>query len=235
MADSSHDDDLKKLDYATPASVPTMVRLANYSSEYEAELAANALNAEGITTQIFGANTNAVNWFWVGFNSVELMVLAADVPRAREILSKASAENLEPVPELPDAGLPVDEQGNPLVIVGAYETVQQMRDAQAVLESSSIRTFAPRLEPRGDRPLGTGTRFVLRVAEVDLPRAQKLIEDEADEDAGEARCPKCGSWRVYQSDSLMNSLAALVGRGRGPQAECLSCHYKAPAAEFLQR
>jgi hypothetical protein len=211
-----------------------MVRLAQYSAEYEAELNAAALNAEGIPTQIFGANTNYVNWLLQGFNQVELLVPAEDVERATQILARTSTDELEPVP-MPDEAPPaVDEQGNALAIVGAYESFHEMRDAQTVLASGRIRAFVPPMAPRGDRPAGVGKRFILRVTEADLNRAKALLADEAQDDSDEPRCPKCGSWRILQPQSIMGDLAALVGLGHERQFECLVCHYQAKSSEFLK-
>jgi hypothetical protein len=182
MAETPSDDAPVEIFYQ---SIPPskMVRLAQYSMEYEAELSAAALNNEGIRTQLFGANVNAVNW---------------------------------------------------LAIVGTYDSFREMRDAQTVLASGRIRAFVPPMAPRGDRPAGVGKRFILRVAEADLNRAKALLADEAQDDSDEPRCPKCGSWRILQPQSIMGDLAALVGLGHERQFECLACHYRAKSSEFLK-
>lgn len=211
-----------------------MVRVAQYSAEYEAELNAAALNDEGIRTQIFGANTNYVNWLLQGFNQVELLVPEEDVEQAMQILARTSTDELEPVPMPDGAPPPVDEHGNALAIVGTYDSFREMSDAQTVLASERIRAFIPPMAPRGDRPPGVGKRFILRIAEADLNRGKALLADEAQDDSEEPRCPKCGSWRILQPQSIMGDLAALVGLGHERQFECLACHYRAKASEFLK-
>jgi hypothetical protein len=225
-----------------PAEIPyqsipesKMVRIAQYSAEYEAELNAAALNNEGIRTQLFGANVSAMNWLWSGFNKIDLLVPQEDVERATQILARTSTDELEPVPMPDGAPPPVDDQGNVLAVVGSYGSYREMSDAQTVLASARIRAFIPSMAPRGDRPPGVGNRFVLWVAKDDLNRAKSLLADEAQDDTGEPRCPKCGSWRVLQPESLIGGLAALVGLGHERQFECLSCHYRAAPAEFLKR
>jgi hypothetical protein len=130
---------------------------------------------------------------------------------------------------------PVDEQGNALAVIGMYGSYREMSDAQTVLASARIRAFVPPMAPRGDRPAGVGKRFVLWVAETDLNRAKALLADEAQDDTGEPRCPKCGSWRILQPESLIGGLAALVGLGHERQFECLACHYRGAPSEFLKR
>jgi hypothetical protein len=212
-----------------------MVRIGRYSITYEAELRAAVLNAEGIRTEIFGANINAVDWLWQGFNPVDLLVPRADAERAGEILARTAGDDLEPAAVAEGAAEPVDERGNKLLPVGAYENVHDLLDAQTVLASAGVRAFAPAMKPRGDRPAGVGKRFVLRVPEGEVAQARAMLAEEASEDRDDPRCPKCGSWRVYLPETLLGGMAHLVGIGHGPMAECLACHYRADAAEFGAR
>jgi hypothetical protein len=213
---------------------PGWVKLANYGTANEAEIASAVLAAQGIEAQVFGANTSAVYWFWQVITDVDLLVPEADAERAREILSRVTSNDLEPADEPANAS-PADERGRVLVPVGAYDNLPALRDAQTVLASEQINAYGPRLVLRGDKPPGTGKRFVLRVAEQDLESARALLAEEAEEDRDEPRCPKCGSWRVISTKTLLEGLAGAVGLG-GPGAyECLSCHHRGPAAEFVDR
>lgn len=214
---------------------PGWVKVVTYGSATEAELYAGILAAEGIECQVFGANTNAVDWFWQGFNDVDLLVPEAEVEHAKDVLSKSSSDGLEPAEEPKGTPPPADEDGNLLVPVAGYENIRRLRDAQAVLASAQIDAFGPRLVLRGDRPAGVGKRFILRVAEKDLESARQILADEAEQDRDEPRCPKCGSWSVTPRNVLRASLAKLVGQKAQEQYECSSCHYRGSAAEFLSR
>jgi hypothetical protein len=219
------------LDYASAA--PRMVRIARYSNAYEAQMHAAALRAEGIPTEIFGLNSNAVNPFWQGFAKVELHVPATEADRAAQVITDASSIELEPAPMEEHADPPVDEDGNALITVSAYDSVNALRDAQTILASARIPAFIPPLIPRGDRPAGAGKRFVLRVAEDDLDRADAVLADESEDNSEDPRCPACGSWRVYEHTTLLGALSTLFGRRRGPQCECLACHHRGSKSEFL--
>jgi hypothetical protein len=183
---------------------------------------------------VFGANTNAVNWFWQGFNKVELMVSADDAERAAEIISRTTTEDLEPIPMPLGAPAPTDEQGHPIVPIGEYASLRELRDAQTVLASADIVGYAPPMGPRGEQPPGQGKRFVLRVTENEVERAKALLEDEAQEDADEPRCPQCGSWRTVEHEGLLGGLGAMIGIPARSEMECVNCHYRAPKAEFLR-
>jgi hypothetical protein len=214
---------------------PGWVKVVTYGSATEAELYSGILAAQGVNNQLFGANTNAVDWFWQGFNDVDLLVEEADAEQAKDILSQASDDEFEPAEEPKDAPPAADDAGNLLVPVGAFENVRRMRDAQAVLASAGIDAFGPRLVLRGERAAGVGKRFVLRVTDKDLGSARSVLAEEADEDRDEPRCPKCGSWSVMPRNVVLGSLAKLVGMDERVQFECTSCNYRAGAAEFLNR
>lgn len=111
-----------------------------------------------------------------------------------------------------------------------------LRDAQTLLASERMKAYGPRLVMRGKSPPGEGRRFILRVAEKDLPAAQALLEEESQEDRDQPRCPRCRAWRVHPQRSFFKGLAGVVGLGGEPATmECHSCHYRGPAAEFLAR
>ncbi|MGA2230825.1 MAG: hypothetical protein ABSH22_07990 [Tepidisphaeraceae bacterium] len=211
------------------------VKLSTFGSANDAEIRAAVLAGEGIRSQIFGANINAVDWAWQVFNDVDLIVQEADVERATAALSTAPMDDLEPAEEAPNAPAPVDEHGNLLVPVAAYETPADLRDGQTVLASEHIAAYGPRLVLRGDKPAGVGARFILRVAEKDMEAAQALLAEEADENKDEPRCPRCGSWQVISRAGLLKDLANAAGLSGPGDMECMSCHYRAPAGEFLQR
>lgn len=212
---------------------PGWVKLLTLGNPSEAELFSAVLATEDIPSQVFGANTSAVDWFYQMFNDVDLIVMEADVDRARQVLAAAKTDAVEPAQEPAEAPPPKDEQGNPLVPVDGYERVADLRDAQVILASSQIDSYGPRLVLRGEKPAGTGKRFVLRVAENDLERAREILAEEADEDDGEPRCPKCGSWQVVERKGVLGSLASLVGAEGRSWYECHSCHYRGHAGEFL--
>ena len=111
-----------------------------------------------------------------------------------------------------------------------------MREAQTLLASARVNAFLPPIIPRGDRPAGEGKRFILRVAEDDLPRAQSLLthENPQDNDPEDLHCPKCGSWRVYPVSHFWQGMATTVGLAPKPLAEvdCLVCRYRGPKSEF---
>jgi hypothetical protein len=212
---------------------PGWVKVVTYGSATEAELYSGILAAQGINSQVFGANTNAVDWFWQGFNDVDLLVQEGEVEQAKDLLSKAPGDGLEPAEEPKGAPPAADEAGNSLLPVGAFENIRRMRDAQAVLASARIDAYGPRLVLRGDRAAGVGKRFILRVAEKDLESARSVLAEEADEDRDEPRCPKCGSWSVIPRNVVLGGLAKMMGLNELAQFECSSCNYRGGAAEFL--
>jgi hypothetical protein len=216
------------LSYRAPSS-DGLVRLASYGDPIPAELDAAALAEEGIPAQVFGANVSSLGMIYQGFNRVELHVRAGDVERAARVLARVSSQELEPA----DSGPVADEDGRPLVPTGAFDNSRSLYDAQAVLASASIRSFAPVLIPRGDKPAGVGARFVLRVSAEDLPGAQTLLREDPDSD--DPRCPKCGSFRVFAISHLWKDISATLGLGPKPpsQSECLACKYRGESTEFV--
>jgi hypothetical protein len=232
------------LSYQTPGATGTMVRVGSYANSEEAELRASALAEEGIPSQVFNANVNSLGIPYAGFADVELHVRQDDAQRAAELLARdAAADDLEPQDPSPTDPPPTDEAGNPLNLVPlvAFDSVRLMRDAQTILSSARIRSYAPTLVPRGDRPPGQGARFILRVAADDLDRARHVLTeadaDAASDDENQGRCPRCRSWRVYPVSQFWKGLAAMVGMGPEPQPlmECLACKYIGPKEEFSAR
>jgi DNA-directed RNA polymerase subunit RPC12/RpoP len=217
------------LSYRAPGS-DGLVKVARYADPIPAELDAAALAAEGIPARVFGANVSSLGLIYQGFNSVELHVRAEDFERAAKVLARVSSTELEPA----DAGPTADDQGRPLLPAAAFDNSRSLYDAQAVLASASIQSFAPILVPRGDKPPGVGARFVLRVSAQDLPRAQALLREDPDSD--DPRCPKCGSWRVFAITHFWKDLGAAVGLGpKSPsQSECLACKYCGKSDEFVR-
>lgn len=208
------------------------VRIARYAHEEAAELAGNALEQAGIVVQMLGAEAVALGLPGT-FASIDLHVRAEDAKQATAILSQHVDEFLEPADDTP-AEQTTTEPAPVLVAVGAYAYLREMRDVEAILASAGIETIPPRLMNRGDRPSGVGKRFVLRVAEADLPRVQAILDEEHTEDIDQPRCPKCASWNVTPVTHFWKDLAAGIGLAAGEpqQLECLTCHYQAAAEEF---
>jgi DNA-directed RNA polymerase subunit RPC12/RpoP len=160
-----------------------------------------------------------------------LQVSEADAPAATELLARLQLDPSEVEPEHdadPDA--PVADPTGPgmLTPAAAYDNPRYLFDAAASLGASHIESFLPSLVPRGDRPPGSGNRFVIRVREADLERARAILQgqDEPQEKA-EPRCPRCGSWRVYLHPPKQGLVNFLLGRiPEQPQRlECLRCHH----------
>jgi hypothetical protein len=232
------------LSYQTPGASGAMVRVGSYGNNEEAELRASALAAEGIPSRVFNGNVNSLGIPYAGFADVELHVRQEDAQRAAEVLARDAAEDdLEPQELSPADSPPTDDDGNALNLVPlvAFDSVRLMRDAQTILSSARIRSYPPTLVRRGDRPPGQGARFILSVAEDDLERARRVLEeadaDAASEDENGGRCPRCRSWRVFPVSQFWKGLAAMVGMGPTPQPlmECLACKHVGTKEEFVAR
>jgi hypothetical protein len=212
------------------------VTVGEYPDAAYASIDSGRLSAEGIDNHVLNANVNGLGIPYRGWTSVELQVHEADADRAREIL-RADMDDMEPAADF-DETPTLDDEGKPLnlVVAAAFESVREMREAITVLASARIRGIGPKLVKRGDAPAGEGKRFVLRVDESDLERAQSLIEQaRADSDEeDEPRCPKCNSWRVYPASRTMKIILAFFGMGKWPpvETECLACKYRAAPEEF---
>ncbi|HET6246941.1 MAG TPA: DUF2007 domain-containing protein [Tepidisphaeraceae bacterium] len=212
------------------------VTVGEYPDSVYASIDSARLSEEGINNHVLNANVNGLGIPYSGFTSVELQVHETDAERAREILHTAE-DDVEPDPSTPDAPV-LDEDGQPmqLAVVAAFETARAMREAITLLASARIRAIPPKLVRRGDSPPGTGRRFLLRVEEDDLERAEATLKQAESEggDDDEPRCPKCNSWRIYPVGRGMKMVLAFFGIGKWPaaQTECLACHYRGAPEEF---
>ncbi len=231
--------DVPVLSYS-PVLPGGMVTVGRYGNPLQASLPAAELAAEGILNCVLNGNVNSLGIPYAGLSEVELQVLEKDAERAREVLDRINADDLEPGPEPAHAVAPHDDQGVPLKLemVAAFDHLRGMRDAQTLLASARIVSYPPPLIRRGDAPPGEGNRFLLRVAADDVERARLLLRDnkseaDADEEA-DLRCPKCGSWRTYPISHSIKSLLAAVGLAVHPvtETECLACKHRGPTSDF---
>ena len=234
------------LHYAKPEAGGTVV-VARCANSAEAEIRGSVLEGEGIPYQVHNeAVMSTLSLHAGGWTSVELHVRKEDAERAAAVLARyADGTDLEPVDDPPDAPAPVDEAGRPvgLAVAAAYVSARQMRDAATVLAAARVRFYLPTLAPRGERPRGAGARFVVRVADEDLERAQSVLED-AEEEAGEEddpRCPRCQAWRVHpvHAGGILRGIGRVLGLSKplpfeGAGFECLACHHVGPAEEFTR-
>jgi hypothetical protein len=207
------------------------VTVRRFFDPMEAQIHANELAAHDIEYAILNQNTPGFLGWYSGFAQVELQVREGDAAVADELLSRLKIEpgEVEPVEES-DANAPIPgSNGEGLLVAAAvYEDPLQLYDAAGLLGAAHVECFLPVLMPRGDRPIGTGARFVIRVREADLERARQVLAAEGEHE-DEPRCPKCGSWQTYLLPApwpgLWNFLA-----GRAPndarQVECLRCHHR---------
>lgn len=224
-------------DVAGESELVTVARCANPT---EAETKANALEAAGISARAINSNTAALLLGYAGWTAVEVQVRRGDAGRAAEVLRLATTDDLEPAGGEADDLPPPDPEtpAEDLTVLAAFDTVQALRQAATLLESARVPAVLPRLVPRGDRPAGEGRRFRLRVRAADAGRAATILDehDQADEDAGEPTCPKCGSWRTFPVPRLMRSILSALGMGERPRDEvdCLACKYRGPRDEFVR-
>jgi hypothetical protein len=208
--------------------------LATYGTADEGETTAAILETAGIDAQVFGANTNNVDWFWQLFNDVDVIVRKEDLEKAKEITDRTDAPELEPADE-PD-GEATDENGRPLVRIAAFDNVADMRDAQTILASEKIEAYTPRLVIREKGAAAHGKRFVLRVVESEVEKAKTVLAQEAAEDKDVPRCPKCGSWRVNPVKGFIGEFAGIVGVNPQPkEMTCAACTFRGASGEFLGR
>jgi hypothetical protein len=229
------------LDYRGSNLPVKWVTVRTYLNEFEANLAGNELEANGVRWQLLNEESKSMLGWYGAYISVRLQVHSDEVEKARAVLANhaaAEAGDLEPV-EAEDPATPLqvnDEQGVPATwnTVAVFETARAMHEAAMVLESSHVAVLMPRLAPRGDRPPGEGPRFVLRVQADDVERAQAMLGRASEErEEGELQCPKCGSYSIHESKhEFTNLLLAFVGKEKPIECECMKCHYKGEAAEF---
>jgi hypothetical protein len=209
------------------------VTVRKFFDPIEAQIHANELAAHDIEYALLNQNAPGALGWYSGFAQVQLQVREEDAAIANELLSRLRIEpgEVEPADESdPQAPIPDPGGQGVLVSTAAYEDPRQLYDAAGLLGASHIECFLPVLIPRGDLPRGMGARFVVRVREGDLERAQKVLsaEDDADQE-DEPRCPRCGSWQTYLLPApwpgLWNFITGRAGR-RSRQIECLQCHHR---------
>jgi hypothetical protein len=233
MTDESADIPLARravLPYQTPGSGAAK-KLRTFHDQLEAQLYANELAAHGI--QYFLANGNVVSLGlpYSGFSQIELQVRAEDLDRAKAVLADFQANPMEVEPADPvDPQQPIaDPDGNgSLLTAAAFENPGALFDAAASLGAARIECFVPALVDRRVRPAGVGKRFALRVREEDLDRATQVLASADEDDDGEPRCPKCGSYRVTPVEPWSETLRFLLGMRRKsePKMECLRCKHQ---------
>jgi hypothetical protein len=212
------------------AALPTSAKtVRKFNDVYEAQLFANQLAAHGIDYYLMNRNTNILGAY-SGFSLVELQVREQDAIQAEAVLSQFQINPLEIEPaEETDATQPISDPAGEgmLVAAAAFDNPRSLYDAAATLGAAHIESFLPMLVARGDRPAGTGNRFVLRVREGDGERATELLARAAEEEAedGEPRCPRCGSYRIVAVPQFWRDVMRFIrGDGdRSSQMQCLRC------------
>jgi hypothetical protein len=223
------------LPYQRQVNTP-VVTVRTFYDAMEAQLYANELEVAGIDYNLTNQNTNTLGPY-AAFSQVELQVRQEDVADAQQLLSQLELDPTDVEPEQaldPSAAIPDPAGEGTLVPAVAFDRPRPMFDAAATLGAARVDCFLPVLVARGDRPRGTGDRFVVRVRESDLERAREILASQAgssDEDH-EPRCPKCGSWRTYPVPAATGGLMGMLfGRAPGEvrQLECLRCHHRWPA------
>lgn len=203
------------------------VTVRKFYDPMEAQLFANELAAHGIEYHLLNQNTSTLGPY-SGFSQVELQVRREDAKAASELLDRLQLDPSDVEPEHDsDPTVPIADPAGPgmLVAAASYDNPRHLHDAAAALGAAHVDSFLPLLVARGDRPKGTGKRFVIRVREADLERARAILhENETTDD--EPRCPYCGSWRVYTHPPRQGLINFLLGRipDQPPRLECLRCH-----------
>jgi ribosomal protein S27AE len=229
------------LDYGGGNTPPKWVTARKFVSEFEARLAGNELEANGIRWQLFNDDIKSVLSWYGGFVSIRLAVLSDDLERANAVLAShaaAEAGDLEPAErEDPEQPLEIaDDEGVSAVwrTAAVFESPRALHEAAMVLESAHLSVLLPRLVPRGEAPPGEGPRFVLRVQEDDVDRARGLLNRASEErEEDELRCPRCGAYSVHMHTYVLtNFLGMFIGQHRPKQCECLKCHYVGEPSEF---
>lgn len=215
------------LSYQAPM-LTSAVTVRSCFDAIEAQLCGNVLAAQGIDYYIMNQNTNTLGPY-SGFSRVEVQVREEDARRAAELLARFQADPLDVEPEEsdgPDEAVSDPSGKGMLAVAAAYETPRELFDAAATLGASRIDSFLPTLVPRGDRPRGSGKRFVIRVREDDLQRVKEVLAQSAPDDDDEPRCPACGSWRVAAAPRPWPGLVKFIlgiSSPRPQELECLRC------------
>jgi hypothetical protein len=225
------------LGYQGPRSGKT-ARVATCADAAEGHVLAGELAGYGIPAAVLNENTSALG-AWGGNAVVKVEVALEDAERAFEIINRLrSGDDLEPDEDPDDgsAGFATDEHGrcDPLAVVAEYDTAREMYDCAATLGSVRIEAFLPNVVRRPEGAVPSGRKFVVRVLEEDLGRAQRILgeaQSEAEED-DEPRCSACGSWHVgNRVNGLLARMARwLGGRNDSPdppgQWQCYRCGKK---------
>ena len=202
-----------------------------------AGMVAGELSGAGIIAQVIDQNTEALGPYAPG-SDVKVVVLMEDAGRAKEVLELIDSDEVEPAEEPANAPPPADEMGLPvrLAVAAAFDNPPAARRRHAPCRVA-LRPFLPALVARGERPAGEGRRFLLRVREEDLERAEAVLEEAEAGDEDEPRCPRCRSWRVFRQTSLLGEVGRFFGFGRStpPRYECLACRHLGGEAEFRGR
>jgi hypothetical protein len=226
------------LNYRPAGSQSPAMGLVNVGSLLNRDLArivASVLESEGIECHVFGENTQSLGMHFSGFTEAQIQVPSGDAERAKAIVRQLveDPDAVEPAEQADSEALRGDD-GEELVVVGAYDHPRSLQEATAVLGSARIKPFLPPLVARGANPPGTGNRFLLRAEAEDAERARSILEDareEAEEDAkqrGLLRCPKCNRLtgeRIPRGWDLFTALLTFRPLP-SPRAHCAPCrHY----------
>ena len=206
------------------------VTVQTCANPVDAQLIAGELETAGIDAYVLNQNANALGPY-SAFCPVEVQVKQQDAERAREALARSRFDPLDVEPAETATEMTPEEGQPELVEAARFDQPRRLFEAAALLGASRIESFLPPLAPRGNRPKGSGPRYVLRVRETDLERAREVLEDAAAEEADEddIRCPRCGSWRTYpMSRPFPGILPFLFGGARNEprEFECLRCRHR---------
>jgi hypothetical protein len=228
------------LNYLPAGSQPPTSGLVSVGSLLNRDLArivASVLEGEGIECHVFGENTQSLGMHFSGFTEAKLQVPSGDAQRAAAIVRQLveDPDAVEPAAEEGEAGRAMrGDDGQELVVVGAYDHPRSLQEAAAVLGAARITPYLPRLVSRGANPPGAGNRFPLRAEAEDADRAKSILDDareEAEEDARERgllRCPKCNRLTGERISRVWEWLTAFATFRPfpPPRAHCGPCkHY----------
>jgi len=213
-------------------TIQAPVTVRKFYSALEAQLYANELADHDIEYSIVNQNAATTLGWYSGFAQVELQVHAEDAPEARQLLARlnVNSSDVEPADNAdPQAPIPDPQGDGMLVTAAAYDDPGALYDAAATLGAAYIESFLPVLVPRGDRPRGSGNRFVIRVRQPDLERAREALRQEPRALDDEPRCPACGSWQTFELPAPWPGIwNFLLGRklNNERRLECLRCHHR---------
>jgi hypothetical protein len=227
------------LTYRSAGAVPPRAGLVTVGSLLNvdtARLVMAVLEAEGIESHLFNESSQALGIGAFGYTASEIQVPSLDAERAKAIVRQLieDPDAVEPA-EVTDSEAPQGDDGQELVVVGAYDHPRSLQEAAAVLGSARIKPYLPGLVARGPNPAGTGDRFLLRAEAEEAERARSILEDareESEEDAKERgllRCPKCNRLtgeRISRGWDLFTALLT-VRPPPSPRGHCAPCrHYR---------